>query len=71
MGPLIKHKIIIWSETTLENADLDLLAQQAVDGEAYCAKHETQYIMNPAADPDWDGTEFFGIDEDEDEEESR
>jgi len=40
------------------------LVREAEVGEAYCAKNATERIEDPSKDPDWDGTEFFGIGED-------
>lgn len=67
MRQLVKHTIIIWSELELENEEVHVVAAEATNGEAYCSKHETDIVENPENDPDWDGTEFFGVDEDEDE----
>lgn len=64
MRPLIKHVITIWSETVLENAEINRLAQEAVDGDAYCSNHTATRVEDPEQDPAWDGTEFFGVDED-------
>ena len=58
--PLTKHTIVIWAEENLNAAEISFLAQQAETGEAYCSKHEVQHVSDPEADPDWDGTEFFG-----------
>jgi hypothetical protein len=70
MRPLIKHVITIWSETPLENAEINRLAQEAVDGDAYCSNHTATRVEDPKQDPDWDGTEFFGDDDEDDEEDS-
>ena len=67
MRPLIKHTIVIWTEPALQNAELVELAEQAIEGDAYCSKHVTGYTSDPETDPDWDGTEFFGVDEEDEE----
>lgn len=63
MKKLVKHTIVIWSE--IERADLDLedLAADACTGESYCSSHTQEIVENPKSDPDWDGTEFFGVEE--------
>ena len=66
--PLVKHTIVIWTELELEDGEVDFLGQQAVNGEAHCASHEAKVVDDPTRDPDWDGTEFFGtVDGEEDE----
>lgn len=62
---LIKHTIIIWSEPMDNPREINELAQDAMDGDSYCSKHDTKIIEDPSSDPDWDGTEFFNTDWDE------
>lgn len=64
MRRLRKHTIIIWSEVevTKGNTSLEDLAREAVEGEAYCARHTEEIITNPEQDPDPPGDEFFGED---------
>jgi hypothetical protein len=73
--PLYKTTIVIWSEFDPESGDCDIrmyddgierLARAACEGEAYCSKLKIQAVQKPEQDPDWDGTDFF---EEEDEEE--
>lgn len=68
MKPLYKTVIVIWTEFDPRGWEIDSLARESVDGEAYCSQQLIENIENPEKDPDWDGTEFFGED-DEDEEE--
>lgn len=70
MKKLFKTTIIIWSEYDGDEDAIVDLAQAAMDGEAYCSKQESQLIADPSTDPDWDGTEFFGDLEDEEDENS-
>lgn len=68
MRQLVKHTIVIWSELELKNEEVQVIAAEAVNGEAYCSKHETEIVENPENDRDWDGTEFFGVDDHDDDE---
>jgi len=61
MRPLYKTTIIIWSEYDGDSVDLDALAAEAMNGDAYCSKQISVHIEEPDADPDWDGTEFFSM----------
>lgn len=63
MRPLFKHTIVIWSELG-QMDDLATIGGAADCGEAYCAKYEVDQVEDPSKDPDWDGTEFFGVDDD-------
>lgn len=67
MRPLLKHTIVIWSELELNPVSIEDLASEATDGAAYCSVQRAQRIEDPSHDPDWDGTEFFGVDEEDDE----
>lgn len=66
---LWKTTIIVWSEDDPSEFELEDLAREAVSGGAYCSKQIAEEIDDPAGDPDWDGTEFFGIDEPEEDDE--
>jgi hypothetical protein len=61
---LYKSTIVTWSEFDPSTVELSRLAQEAETGDAYCSKHVSEHLEEFAEDPDWDGTEFFG-DEDE------
>ena len=71
MKKLFKTTIVIWSEfnPNEEGLEIDALAHDAMEGESYCSKSETDLIENPEQDKDWDGTEFFGEPEEEENEE--
>lgn len=57
---LFKTRIIIWSEWNPQDfLELEELAREATEGDAYCSVQESKYIENFKEDPDWDGTEFF------------
>lgn len=62
--PLFKTTIVVWTEYDTSEVELSILARDASFGEAYCAKQECSYVTDVSKDPDWDGTEFFGDDED-------
>jgi len=65
MKKLYKTTIVIWSEydPATGNVDLDDLARDACDGESYCSRMESVAVENPKDDEDWDGTEFFGTED--------
>lgn len=69
MRTLVKHTITIWTEVDLEAAEIHVIAKNAVNGDAYCSDHTTVRVADPPSDPDWDGTEFFGGEDDEYEDE--
>lgn len=58
---LYKTTIIIWSEYPGDAVELTDLAREADTGDAYCSHTESKLVENPQDDPDWDGTEFFGL----------
>lgn len=69
MKPLYKTTIVIWSEDDPTNKmELSELAREAESGDAYCSNMHSVRVTDPEVDLDWDGTEFFGIAEDMDEE---
>jgi hypothetical protein len=59
---LFKTTIVIWSEDDPRDLSLGDLAREAERGSSYCSKSETRSVEEPSKDPDWDGTEFFGVD---------
>lgn len=63
---LYKHTIVIWSELG-QMDDLATIGGAADCGDAYCAKYEVDQVEDPSKDPDWDGTEFFGTGDEDDE----
>jgi len=64
---LYKTTIVIWSEFNPDQQMIELsnLANLATNGNAYCSKQESEEVMDPVSDKDWDGTEFFGEMEEE------
>lgn len=58
---LFKTTIVIWSEFDGSSVEIENLAREAMNGEAYCSKSESVKVENPEQDPDWDGTEFFAV----------
>jgi hypothetical protein len=64
---LYKTTITIWSQYDGSKVELSDLAYQAQEGNAYCSQQDTELITDPAQFP---GTEFFGVDDGEDEQEN-
>jgi hypothetical protein len=60
---LYKTVIVIWSESNGADMELSTLAREAESGDAYCSRSKTTKVADPTKDKDWDGTEFFGVDE--------
>jgi hypothetical protein len=60
---LYKTVIVIWSKSNGNDMELSTLAREAECGDAYCSKMRSKLVKNPTKDEDWDGTEFFGVDE--------
>lgn len=60
MMTLWKTVIVIWTEHDTSATELTALAAAATDGDAYCSKSDCRRVEDPANDPEWDGTEFFG-----------
>ena len=63
---LYKSTIVIWSEYDPTKLELSHLARDAESGDAYCAKCHAEVVDAVENDPDWDGTDFFGDDSEED-----
>lgn len=63
MKKLWKSTIVIWSEFDPQEVSMDDLAREAICGEAYCSCSTAKFIENPVKDIDWDGTEFFGVED--------
>jgi len=61
---LWKTTIVIWTEYDPQQSELADLCRDAVEGEAYCSKSNSVLLPEPEGDPDWDGTEFFNVDND-------
>lgn len=64
--PLYKTTIVIWSEEDPSDVELEELAREATEGNSYCSKMRSEPIEDPKSDPAWDGTEFFGCDDEDD-----
>jgi hypothetical protein len=65
---LYKSTIIIWTEYDPSALEVELtdLAHQVEEWDAYCSTMDCVLVADPAKDPDWDGTEFFDAEDDED-----
>lgn len=64
--PLFKTTIVIWSDfNPKDQLEIDDLARDAMSGDSYCSTSQTVEVADPANDKDWDGTDFFGEDDDE------
>lgn len=62
--PLVKHTIVIWADGGDDARTIEQMARAAESGDCYCSKHLIEHLINPQDDPDWDGTEFFGGEDD-------
>ena len=73
MKALYKSTLIIWTEYDPLALDLELtdLAHQAESGDAYCSSMTSALVAEPEKGPDWDGTEFFDLWDDEEDDENR
>jgi hypothetical protein len=57
---LYKTIVVIWSDyDPTDEVELEDLARDATNGDAYCSKQHTVLVEKPEKDPDWDRTEFF------------
>ena len=55
-----KTTCVIWTDYDPAHLELEDLAREAQQGDAYCSKQHCEKIADHTNDPDWDGTEFFG-----------
>lgn len=62
---LYKTTITIWTDYAPDDVDLETLGREATSGNAYCSGQTTDYVTEPAEFPE---TDFFGSDNDDDEE---
>jgi len=65
MTPLYKTTIVIWSQDDTGDEDLAVLCHDADEGGSYCSKQKCVLVKNPEEDADWDGTDFFDVEDDE------
>ena len=61
MKGLYKTTIVVWTKYDPSRLEINRLAQEAMDGSAYCSVQHTSFIEEPQKDPDWDHTEFFSL----------
>ena len=62
---LYKTRIIIWTDfNPMVGWELSALAREAESGDAYCSCMKAECV-DPRLDKDFDGTDFFGFDEDD------
>jgi len=59
--PLYKTTIVIWSGFDPADVEIDDLAREAIEGDAYCSSCRRELVDDPEADDAWDGTEFFEV----------
>ena len=64
---LFKTTIVIWSDYNPAGTELEDLARDSQSGDSYCSQQSTVFVDKLDDDPDWDGTEFFGIEDEEEE----
>ena len=63
---LFKTTIVIWSDydpspSWCSSRPISELAHDATYGDSYCSKESSVMVEDPEKDPDWDGTDFFGV----------
>ena len=63
---LYKTILVIWTEYPTDEVGLEDLGHAATSGDAYCVSQDCTLIPDVANDPHWDGTEFFGEDDEDD-----
>ena len=63
---LYKTILVIWTEYPTDEVGLEDLGHAATSGDAYCVSQDCTLIPDVANDPHWDGTEFFGEEEEDD-----
>lgn len=61
---LWKTTIVIWSEFNPQETELEDLAREATSGMAYCSRQKVTFEVDVETDEDWDYTEFFNVEED-------
>ena len=65
MRQLCKTTLVIWTEKVLpSDFSLEDLGREAERGCAYCSYWHSESVADPTTDKYWDGTEFFGAEED-------
>lgn len=68
MKTLYKTTLVIWSDEDPRRQHMEIadIAKEATVGLYYCSRETTERVEDATKDPDWDGTEFFGGDDDAD-----
>lgn len=64
IGPLYKTCVTIWTDFDPTGMSLSDLGWQAEAGDGYCSSMSCDLIPEPEKDKDWDGSEFFGVEDD-------
>ena len=64
---LWKTTIVIWTDYDPYRSEIEELAREATVGDAYCSNRITKQIKDLNEDEDWDGTEFFDENGEDDE----
>jgi len=65
--PLFKTAITIWTDYDPSMVETDVLTRGVYGGLAYAVRQATVQVDDPASDPDFPDTDFFGsVDDEED-----
>lgn len=62
---LYRTSIVIWTDYDPSQVELEYLAREATSGDAFCSQQQSEQVTDPQQLPD---TDFFGIDDDEEDE---
>ena len=62
---LWKTQITIWTDHDPSELDPDVLIEAAMYGDAYCSEIKNTFVDDVNEDPDWDDTDFFNSNDEE------
>jgi len=67
MKPLWKTTIVVWSDFNPAEEELDAsdLVRDGEMGSSHISVQDTRLVEHPEQDDEWDGTEFFSLDDDD------
>lgn len=65
---LWKTTLVIWSDSDPRGMEASHLVREGEVGDAYISRSLHVFVDPAEGDPDWDGTEFFGVEDDAEEE---
>jgi len=65
---LYKTTVLVWTEYDPFGVPPHRLVYDATFGDGYLSGKSTKLVENPLEDPEFEGMEFFGMDEEDEEE---